>query len=129
MLRTLKSAAKGTGKFLGRAAAIGTMGAIGVGMGIAGDDLEDVLTIGATGAALGATLAPSVGRSMANSNLAQSIGSDIQHITHGGSTNDAEVARQSEELYRSGVNEFVFDFSALNAKFIPVLLNKFFEVD
>ena len=101
-IRTLKSAAKGTGKFLGRAAAIGTMGAIGVGMGIAGDDLEDVLTIGATGAALGATLAPSVGRSMANSNLAQSIGSDIQHITHGGSTNDAEVARQSEELYRSG---------------------------
>ena len=50
-IRTLKSAAKGTGKFLGRAAAIGTMGAIGVGMGIAGDDLEDVLTIGATGAA------------------------------------------------------------------------------
>lgn len=34
-----------------------------------------------------------------------------------------------EELYRSGVNEFVFDFSALNAKFIPILLNKFFEVN
>ena len=34
-----------------------------------------------------------------------------------------------EELYRSGVNEFVFDFSALNAKFIPLLLNKFFEVN
>ena len=32
-----------------------------------------------------------------------------------------------EELYRSGVNEFVFDFSALNAKFVPLLLNKFFE--
>ena len=32
-----------------------------------------------------------------------------------------------EELYRSGVNEFVFDFSALNAKFIPLLLNKFFQ--
>ena len=31
-----------------------------------------------------------------------------------------------EELYKSGVNEFVFDFSALNAKFVPVLLNKFF---
>ena len=34
-----------------------------------------------------------------------------------------------EELYRSGVNEFVFDFSALNAKFISLLLNKFFEVN
>lgn len=30
------------------------------------------------------------------------------------------------ELYKAGVNEFVFDFSALNAKFIPMLLEKFF---
>lgn len=30
-----------------------------------------------------------------------------------------------EELYKSGINEFVFDFSALNAKFVPILLNKF----
>ncbi|MDR1167290.1 MAG: U32 family peptidase [Heliobacteriaceae bacterium] len=33
-----------------------------------------------------------------------------------------------EELYKSGVNEFVFDFSALNAKYIPVLLDKFFQI-
>lgn len=32
-----------------------------------------------------------------------------------------------EELYRSGVNEFVFDFSALSAKFVPILLDKFFQ--
>jgi hypothetical protein len=32
-----------------------------------------------------------------------------------------------EELKKSGVNEFVFDFSALNAKFIPLLLDKFFN--
>ena len=31
-----------------------------------------------------------------------------------------------KELYDAGVNEFVFDFSALNAKYIPVLLNEFF---
>jgi len=31
-----------------------------------------------------------------------------------------------EDLYKAGVNEFVFDFSALNAKFLPILLNKFF---
>ena len=30
-----------------------------------------------------------------------------------------------EELYKAGVNEFVFDFSALNAQFIPMLLEKF----
>ncbi len=31
-----------------------------------------------------------------------------------------------EELYKSGVNEFVFDLSALNAKFLPMLLNRFY---
>lgn len=30
-------------------------------------------------------------------------------------------------LHKAGVNEFVFDFSALNAKYVPVLLNKFFN--
>lgn len=32
-----------------------------------------------------------------------------------------------EELSKAGINEFVFDFSALNAKFVPLLLNKFFN--
>ena len=32
-----------------------------------------------------------------------------------------------DELAKAGVNEFVFDFSALHAKFVPTLLNKFFE--
>ena len=32
-----------------------------------------------------------------------------------------------KELYEAGVNEFVFDFSALNAKYIPILLNEFFN--
>ncbi len=32
-----------------------------------------------------------------------------------------------EELSKAGVNEFVFDFSALSAKFVPLLLNKFFN--
>lgn len=31
-----------------------------------------------------------------------------------------------EELYNAGINEFVFDFSALHSKYIPLLLNKFF---
>lgn len=34
-----------------------------------------------------------------------------------------------EELYDAGINEFVFDFSALPAEFIPVLLNKFFAAN
>lgn len=31
-----------------------------------------------------------------------------------------------EDLSKAGINEFVFDFSALNSKYIPLLLNKFF---
>lgn len=31
-----------------------------------------------------------------------------------------------DELAKAGVNEFVFDLSALNCKFVPLLLNKFF---
>ncbi len=32
-----------------------------------------------------------------------------------------------EELAKAGVNEFVFDLSALHAQFVTILLNKFFE--
>ncbi len=32
-----------------------------------------------------------------------------------------------KELSEAGVNEFVFDFSALDAKYIPVLLNEYFQ--
>ncbi len=38
-----------------------------------------------------------------------------------------ERFEELEELSKAGVNEFVFDFSALNAKFVPLLLNKFFN--
>ena len=31
-----------------------------------------------------------------------------------------------EELANAGVNEFVFDFSALHSKYIPILLNEYF---
>ena len=34
-----------------------------------------------------------------------------------------------ELLQKSGINEFVFDFSALNAKYVPVLLDKFLKAD
>ncbi len=33
-----------------------------------------------------------------------------------------------EELYNAGINEFVFDFSALPAKYIPLLLNNFYQL-
>lgn len=34
-----------------------------------------------------------------------------------------------DELYSAGVNEFVFDLSALNSSFVPALLEKFFKCE
>ncbi|MEE3350316.1 MAG: U32 family peptidase [Candidatus Gastranaerophilaceae bacterium] len=34
-----------------------------------------------------------------------------------------------ERLHKAGINEFIFDFSALNAKFVPILLDKFLRMD
>ena len=79
----------------------GTVGAIGVGMGIAGDDLEDVLKYGAAGGALGYSIAPGVGRRIANSNLALSINAETGKAMHG-SVNAAEIVAQTNELYQSG---------------------------
>ena len=95
------NALKKTAKFAGRVAAAGTIGAIGVGMGIAGDDLEDVLKYGAAGGILGYSVAPGVGRKIANSDLAQSIKAEIGKSMYG-SVNAAEVVAQTNELYQSG---------------------------
>lgn len=40
-----------------------------------------------------------------------------------------EDFEEIERLYQAGINEFVFDFSALNSKYIPVLLDKFLMAD
>jgi len=34
-----------------------------------------------------------------------------------------------EKLHKAGINEFIFDFSALNAKYVPILLDKFLRMD
>lgn len=99
--RTLGRGAGRVARFAGRAAVAGTMGAIGVGVGIAGDDLEDVLKYGVAGAALGYATAPSLGRRIANTDVAQSIKSETQRAVYG-SHNAATMARQERELRDSG---------------------------
>lgn len=98
---TVLSAGKSALRFAGRAAVAGTVGAIGVGMGIAGDDLEDVLKYGAAGGALGYSMAPAVGRKISNSRLAQSVSSSVGRARYG-SVNAAEVEAQTRRLYESG---------------------------
>lgn len=95
------NALKKTARFAGKLAVAGTVGAIGVGMGIAGDDLEDVLKYGAAGGALGYSIAPGIGRRIANSDLAQSIKAETGKAMHG-SVNAAEIVAQTNELYQSG---------------------------
>lgn len=72
-----------------RTVTAGLGAAVGVGLGMAGDDLEDVLTYGAAGAALGA----STGGNMALKGT-RAIGSQASDIWHG-SHEEAELARQA----------------------------------
>ena len=104
---------KGALKFAGKAAVAGTVGAIGVGMGIAGDDLDDVLKYGAAGAALGYSIAPGIGSKISgkvtNTNLARNMSIEMAKARYG-SVEKAELAKQEKELRESGkMRQFVMD--------------------
>lgn len=99
--RTLKNGGVKAAKLAGRLAVAGTMGAIGVGVGIAGDDLDDVLKFGGAGAVLGYTTAPAVGKKVTNSKLGKSISSEVGKAYYG-SDNAASVAKLENELRTSG---------------------------
>ena len=92
---------KGALKFAGKAAVAGTVGAIGVGMGIAGNDLDDVLKYGAAGTALGYSMAPGIGRKIANTDVARSISTEMGRAIYG-DDNSAALARQERALRDSG---------------------------
>lgn len=99
--RTLGRGAVRVARFAGRAAVAGATGIIGAGLGVAGNDLEDVLTLGGTATALGYSMAPSLGRRIANTDVAQSISLETQRAIYG-SDNAAAMARQERELRDSG---------------------------
>lgn len=99
--RVRKKIGKKALKLAGRAAMTGTMGAIGVGMGMAGNDLEDVLTFGATGGALGFMSAPGIGNKIANSELGQAVQEEYGRAVYG-SDNAAEVEREKQRQFETG---------------------------
>ena len=104
---------KGALKFAGKAAVAGTVGAIGVGMGIAGDDLDDVLKYGAAGGALGYSIAPGIGSKISekvtNTELARNMSTAMAKARYG-SVEKAELAKQEKELRESGkMRQFVMD--------------------
>lgn len=99
--RVRKKLGKKALRLAGKAAVTGTMGAIGIGAGIAGDDLEDVLKYGAAGAALGYTMAPGMGRKIANSGAAKAVKEGYGRAVYG-NDNKAEVEAEKQRLFESG---------------------------
>ena len=98
-----------TGRRLGkatiRATTTGVGAAVGLGMGIAGDDLEDVLKYGAAGTALGATalnnMVLGAGSAVANSGIVQAASRGGREAYYGG-VNAADIAAQDRQLKEAG---------------------------
>lgn len=103
--RTALGAAKFAGKAAIRATTTGVGAAVGLGMGIAGDDLEDVFKYGAAGAALGATalnnMVLGAGSRVANSGVVQAASRGGREAYYG-SVNAASIAAQDRQLKESG---------------------------
>ena len=104
----VKGAAPEVARFAGRAAGAAAMGAIGIGMGIAGDDLEDVLTMGAAGAALGWNVGPAVAHNIGSG--ISSAGSTIRHNYESGSygADEANLREQDRQFVENQDNRDYF---------------------
>ena len=98
--RNLRRAAGFVGRTAVRTVTTGTGLAIGLGMGIAGDDLEDVLTYGAAGAALGNRTLGNVALNGISGirNAAGNVSRTFQEGYYG--VNAAAIRRQTREFTR-----------------------------
>lgn len=98
--RNLRRAAGFVGRTAVRTVTTGTGLAIGLGMGIAGDDLEDVLTYGAAGAALGNRTLGNVALNGISGvrNAAGNVSRTFQEGYYG--VNAATIRRQTREFTR-----------------------------
>ena len=118
--------------FAGRTAVRGlsaaALGAVGLGIGIAGGDLEDVLRYGGAGAALGATvvggrLASAGGQVMHGANVAFQEG-------YYGSKNAAVMAQQAREFKADESNiEYFGDEFEVKGKELNTILDRAAEVN
>ena len=90
-----KDIGKSSLKLAGRGIAAGTMGAVGLGMGIAGDDLEDVFKYGLGGAALGYTTGPALASSMVSG--ISGTGNEIRSSYETGAYGAEEAALREQD--------------------------------
>lgn len=96
-----KTALPAAGKFAGRAAVAGTFAAVGLGMGIAGDDLEDTFKYAGAGAALGWATGPALGNGIAGGISAS--GGAVRNSFEAGAYGREEAALRQQD------REFVND--------------------
>lgn len=96
------------GRIATRAVTTGAIGAIGLGMGIAGNDLEDVLTYGAAGAVLGATAGGNLALKGINS-VTSGVSSQWNDIRYGSHMEALEAqqtrAAINDEEFRASVQD------------------------
>lgn len=85
----------GTAKIAGKLAAGTVMGAIGLGMGIAGDDMEDVFKYAAGGFALGYTAVPAIAKNTIDD--VKGIGSSVRSEFELGAYGTTEAAMRQQE--------------------------------
>ena len=93
----------GTAKIAGKMAGAATFGAIGLGMGIAGDDLEDVLKYTAAGATLGYTAIPAIAKNTVNDvkDIGNTIRNDFELGAYGAT--EAAVRQQTRDTKHNKV--------------------------
>lgn len=90
-----KDIGKSSLKLAGKGLATGTMGAVGLGMGMAGDELEDVFKYGAAGATLGYTTGPALASSIASG--ISGTGSEIRSSYETGAYGAEEAALREQD--------------------------------
>ena len=101
-IKGVLNAAGHVAKFAGKASLVGlgaaTGAVLGVAAGITGDELEDVLTMGATGATIGAIGAPALGNVAANTvtHTIPAIGSGIRSAYERGAYGNYEAALREQ---------------------------------
>lgn len=107
-LRVAGKTALGAGKVAGRLTAAAAMGAVGIGMGIAGDDLEDAFTYGLAGASLGWTAAPALANGVASrvSSIGETVQSEYEVGTYG--AEEAALRQQDREFVSNRDNRDFF---------------------
>lgn len=90
-----KDIGKSSLKLAGKGLAAGTMGAVGLGMGMAGDELEDVFKYGAAGATLGYTTGPALASSIASG--ISGTGSEVRSSYETGAYGAEEAALREQD--------------------------------